>query len=142
MLASGTQDRGFAPDRSRRKNPQHAFLRRRSKRICPMSQLWGMLNPALFVYSEIAGQIPLVPSSASRVRRVCVCVCVWYTAPLVVKEGSPRGEGTIGLTKPQCRINPGKRPLPLPYRQKGKNSEVIFQEKKAHMQVGYSCTRS
>jgi hypothetical protein len=24
----------------------------------------------------------------------------------VVKEGSPRGEGTIGLTKSQCRINP------------------------------------
>jgi hypothetical protein len=77
-----------------------------------MSQLWGMLkNPALFVNSEIAGQIPLVPSSASRVR----CVSDWYTAPLVVKEGSPRGEGTTGLTKPQCRINPEKRPLPLPY---------------------------
>ena len=25
-----------------RKNPQHAFLRRGSKRICPMSQLCGM----------------------------------------------------------------------------------------------------
>jgi hypothetical protein len=24
------------------KNPQHAFLRRESKIICPMSQLWGM----------------------------------------------------------------------------------------------------
>ena len=27
-----------------RKNPQHAFLRRGSKRICPMSQLCGMSN--------------------------------------------------------------------------------------------------
>jgi hypothetical protein len=36
------------------------------------------------------------------------CVSDWYTEPLVVKEGSPRGEGTIGLTKPQCRINPEK----------------------------------
>jgi hypothetical protein len=86
MLPSGTQDRGFAPDRSRLdfsswKNPQHAFLQRGSKRISPMSQLWGMLkNSALFVNSEIAGQIPLVPSSASR---VC-CVSDWYTAPLVV----------------------------------------------------------
>jgi hypothetical protein len=35
MLASGTQDRGFAPD-------HHAFLRRGSKTICLMSQLWGM----------------------------------------------------------------------------------------------------
>jgi hypothetical protein len=26
MLASGTRVRGFKPDRSRRKNPQHAFL--------------------------------------------------------------------------------------------------------------------
>jgi hypothetical protein len=47
MLASGTQDRVFAPDRSRRnfhagKIPQHAFLRRGSKIICPMSQIWGM----------------------------------------------------------------------------------------------------
>jgi hypothetical protein len=31
-----------------RKNPQHAFLRRRSKAVCPMSQLCGMLkNPAM-----------------------------------------------------------------------------------------------
>jgi hypothetical protein len=37
MLASGTQGRGF-----KRKNRQHAFLRRGSKRICPMSQLCGM----------------------------------------------------------------------------------------------------
>jgi hypothetical protein len=29
MLASGTQDRGFE------KNPQHAFLRRGSKAVCP-----------------------------------------------------------------------------------------------------------
>jgi hypothetical protein len=63
MMGSGTQDRGFAP--------QHAFLRRGSKIICPMSQLWGMKkNPALFVNYEIAGQIPLVPSFASRVRGV------------------------------------------------------------------------
>jgi hypothetical protein len=42
MLASGTQDRGFAPD-----------LRRGSKIICPMSQLWGMKkNSNLFVNSE------------------------------------------------------------------------------------------
>jgi hypothetical protein len=67
------------------KNPQHAFLQRGSKIICPMSQLWGMRkNPPLFVNSEIAGQIPLVPSFASRLRYVSG----WYTAPLVVKEGS------------------------------------------------------
>jgi hypothetical protein len=29
------------------KNPQHAFLRRGSKAVCPMSQIYGMLkNPA------------------------------------------------------------------------------------------------
>ena len=39
MLASGTQVCGFKPGR---KNPQHTFLRRGSKRICPMSQLCGM----------------------------------------------------------------------------------------------------
>jgi hypothetical protein len=42
MLASGSnpaEDVGFLTDV---KNPQHAFLRRGSKRICPMSQLCGM----------------------------------------------------------------------------------------------------
>jgi hypothetical protein len=99
MLASGTQDRGFAPDRSRRIFPAGKIHSMPSfggeERICPMSHVWGMLkNPALFVNSEIAGQIRLVPSSASRVH----CVSDWYTVPLVVKEGSPRGEGAIGLT--------------------------------------------
>jgi uncharacterized membrane protein YqiK len=37
MLASGTQVRGFNPDFSGEKNPQHAFLRRGSKAVCPMS---------------------------------------------------------------------------------------------------------
>ena len=33
-----------------RKNPQHAFLRRGSKRICPMSQLCGMYkNPVIYI---------------------------------------------------------------------------------------------
>jgi hypothetical protein len=37
MLASGSRVRGFSC-----KNPQHAFLRRGSQIICPMSQLWDM----------------------------------------------------------------------------------------------------
>jgi len=42
-----TQVRGFKPGRSRqdfsgRKNPQHAFLRRGSKAVGPMSQICGM----------------------------------------------------------------------------------------------------
>jgi hypothetical protein len=51
MLASGTQDRGFAPGRRifRAKNPQHAFLRKGSKAVCPMSQICGMLkNPKIY----------------------------------------------------------------------------------------------
>jgi hypothetical protein len=32
-----------------RKNPQHAFLRKGSKAICPMSQTWGMSkNPIIY----------------------------------------------------------------------------------------------
>jgi hypothetical protein len=62
MLASGIQHRGFEPGRSRRifraKIPHHAFLRRGSKAVCPMSQLCGMLkNPAIYVEVGIAGQI-------------------------------------------------------------------------------------
>jgi hypothetical protein len=42
MLASGTQDRGFKPGQSRRifsgvKNPKHAFLRKGSKAVGPVS---------------------------------------------------------------------------------------------------------
>jgi hypothetical protein len=53
MLASGTQDRGFASGRNlwilREKNPQHAFLRKVSKVVCPMSQICGMLkNPIIY----------------------------------------------------------------------------------------------
>jgi hypothetical protein len=38
MLASGIQDRGFEPGRSRSMH----FLRRGSKTVCPMSQICGM----------------------------------------------------------------------------------------------------
>jgi hypothetical protein len=55
MLASGTQDRGFDPGR---RNPQHAFLRRGSKAVCPMPQICGMLkNSVIYVEVGITGQI-------------------------------------------------------------------------------------
>jgi hypothetical protein len=78
--------------------------------ICNLSQLWGMRkNPALFVNSKIAGGITLVPSFVSRVR----CVSGRYIAPLVVKEGSFRGEGTIDCTSRGAEETPKKRPLPF-----------------------------
>jgi hypothetical protein len=47
VLAFGTQVRGFKPGRSRQifegeKNPQHAFFRRGSKAVGPMSSICGM----------------------------------------------------------------------------------------------------
>ena len=47
VLAFGTQVRGFNTGRSRRifkgeKNPQHAFLRKENKAVCPMSHICGM----------------------------------------------------------------------------------------------------
>jgi hypothetical protein len=54
MLAPGTQNRGFAPGRSRRifsgeKNHQYAFLRKGSIAVCPMSQICGMSkNPITY----------------------------------------------------------------------------------------------
>jgi hypothetical protein len=37
----------------RRENPQHAFLQRGSKAVCPMSQISGMLkNPAVYHVSR------------------------------------------------------------------------------------------
>jgi hypothetical protein len=47
MQASGTQDRGFKPGRShrifsgRKKNPEHAFLRKGSKAVGPVSYIYG-----------------------------------------------------------------------------------------------------
>jgi hypothetical protein len=60
MLASGTRVRGFQPGRSRRiffgrKNPQHAFLRKGSKAVCPLSQICGTIkNPC--DYMEVGSQ--------------------------------------------------------------------------------------
>ena len=53
VLASGTQDRGFKPGRSRRifraKNPRHA---------CPMSHICGMLKtPGNYVGVAFSGEI-------------------------------------------------------------------------------------
>jgi hypothetical protein len=74
---------------------QHAFIRRGSKIICPMSQLCGMLKK--LVLSEIAKllvKFQIVPSFISRVRSMPV----WYAAPLVVNEGNNfRDEGRIVL---------------------------------------------
>jgi hypothetical protein len=49
MLSSGTQHRGFKHGLCRRifrakKKPQHAFLRKGSKSVCPVSQICGMLK--------------------------------------------------------------------------------------------------
>jgi hypothetical protein len=60
MLAYGTQDCGFKPGRAighfGRKNPQHAFLQRGSKAICPLSQLCGRLkNPTMTWKSHLLG---------------------------------------------------------------------------------------
>ena len=48
VLAFGTQVRAFKPDQSRRifqgekENPQHAFIWKGSKAVCPMSSTYGM----------------------------------------------------------------------------------------------------
>ena len=57
VLASGAQDRGFKPGRSRRIFP-HAFLRRGSKAVCPMSQICGMLKtPGNYVEVGFSGEM-------------------------------------------------------------------------------------
>jgi hypothetical protein len=53
MLPSGTQDASLLPAEAvgffRRKNPQHAFLQKRGRAVCPMSQICGMLkNPIIY----------------------------------------------------------------------------------------------
>jgi hypothetical protein len=61
MLASGTQVRGFKTrpmpsDFFGRKNPQHAFLRKGSKAVCPVSQICGTLKKTPCDYMEVGSQ--------------------------------------------------------------------------------------
>jgi hypothetical protein len=73
VLTSGTQDRGFAPGRSRRifraKNPQHAFLRKESKAVFPMSQILKWRKKASFRQNYRTFS-PKVPPFATRSARV------------------------------------------------------------------------
>jgi hypothetical protein len=75
MLTSGTQDRGFAPGRSRRnfraKNPQHAFLRKGSKAFAPCRRFAACKRSLNDVKRSHFGKItrpfsPTVPSFATR----------------------------------------------------------------------------
>jgi hypothetical protein len=63
-----------------RKNPQHAFLRRGSKAVCPMSQICVMLkNPAIYVEVRIAGQIdrPSLAQFRPLLKEVSHCRLTW-----------------------------------------------------------------
>jgi hypothetical protein len=59
MLASGTQVRGFKPsDFFGRKNSKHAFLRKGSKAVGPVTQICGTLkNPYDYMEVELEGKI-------------------------------------------------------------------------------------
>jgi hypothetical protein len=85
ILTSGTQVRGFKPGRSRRifpgeKNPQHAFLRRGSRAVCPMSQICDILNNSVIKWQlrhkQNFSAISL-PFSSLANRYLCV---VWSTS--------------------------------------------------------------
>jgi hypothetical protein len=47
MLASGTRPK--PSDFFERKNPQHAFLRKGSKAVCPVSQICGTIKKTLVI---------------------------------------------------------------------------------------------
>jgi hypothetical protein len=75
ILSSGTHDRGFKPGRSRsdffgRKNTQHAFLRRGSKAVRPVSLICGTKNNPVRLRGSRISQAKLfaleVPSFANR----------------------------------------------------------------------------
>ena len=75
MLASGTEDRGFDPGRSRRifrakKNPQHAFLGGGSKAVSHVADLRGMSENPGFTWksqAKLTGHFsPIIPSFADR----------------------------------------------------------------------------
>jgi hypothetical protein len=87
VLACGTQDHVFAPDRNRRifrtKKPQRAFLRRGRNAVCPMSQICGMLkNSAIYLEVGIVGQIDRPFLAQFRPSLTEVSHVAWRGAPL------------------------------------------------------------
>ena len=102
LVISGTQDCGFKPGRrcsifQAKKNSQHAFLRRGSKAVCPMSQIRGMLKtPGNYVEVGFPGQI-------------CRPFCAHFRSSLpggshVAWRGAPLGStgGTKGGAQRAC----------------------------------------
>jgi hypothetical protein len=91
LLASSTEVREFEPGR-KRKIPQHAFIQKGSKFVCPMSQLCGMLkNPVIYVEVGLSGKIlhaisrPYFFPSITQVSQA-----LWRGAPLKMNGGSKK----------------------------------------------------
>jgi hypothetical protein len=75
-----------------RKNPQHAFLRRVSKAVCPMSQICGMYkNPVIYVEVGITGQIDRSFLAQFRPSLTEVFHVAWRGAPLEITGGTKGG---------------------------------------------------
>ena len=92
VLAFSTQVRGFKPGRSRRKNPQHASLRRGSKAVGPMSKWRGSrhFGKSTGQHSRPQFHLPPLRSLAS-----------WLTwRHLVAKVGTSKRGGKLWQTIP------------------------------------------
>ena len=114
-----TQVCGFKPGRSirifGRKNPEHAFLRRRSKAVGPMSQICGIKKIAKFRWKSEFRQnyyrtsfSPTVSPLAARITRVFEDGGTWRLKWERLKAGEGNGK-LPSRTCPVCSV-------PEPYR--------------------------
>jgi hypothetical protein len=83
------------------KNPQHAFLRRGSQIICPMSQIWGhVLEPSSCGSLRAAGKMRMFKFLPSLIE---ISRAAWCGVPLEMNEGTIPICGTKVLSaRPRC----------------------------------------
>jgi hypothetical protein len=96
-----------------RKNPQHPFLRRESKAVCPMSQLCGMLkNPAITWKSDCQATFdrPFLAHN-SFFSLIEVSHAVRYGPPLEINGGTKIGVREQTASKAEVRLA-GSPPAP------------------------------
>jgi hypothetical protein len=115
------------------KNPHHAFLRRGSKAVCPMSQLCGMLkNQAVTWKSDCLAKFgrPFLAHTSSL--RSEVSRAVWHGAPLMMNGGT-KDEG-LEYKRPR-RLKCDRRNFRQPHPWKKKNSTTTFTNLKSHNHI-------
>jgi hypothetical protein len=97
----------------RRKNPQHAFLRKGSKAVCPMAQICGMLKiPKWSKKGVISAKSPNHSRPQFHLLLLGALALMGMWRHLAVKMGTSKGRGKQWQTTPK---NLPRMRVPEPY---------------------------